>query len=54
MVPYDTNFWEKKFIGRAIFEEDQNDGDGTVILDESVLGEEEGGGAFNIKILEER
>lgn len=37
VFPYDTNFWEKKFIGRVIFEEEQPDADGTVILDESVL-----------------
>lgn len=33
IFPYDSNFWEKKFIGKIIFEEDQIDQDGTVILD---------------------
>ena len=53
IVPYDSNFWERKFIGRRIFDEDEDYADGTVILDESVLMEEEAGG-LNIKLNEER
>ena len=33
LFPYDPTFWEKKFIGHIIFEEEQPDADGTVILD---------------------
>ena len=43
MFPYDSGFWERKFVGRIIFDEDAVDADGTVILDESVLMEEETG-----------
>lgn len=45
VVPYDPRFWERKFTGRPIFEEeDEDEGEGTVILDESMLMEEEPGG----------
>ena len=40
-VPYDSHFWERKFTGRMVFEEDEKEAEGTVILDESVLVEEE-------------
>jgi hypothetical protein len=40
-LPYDSRFWERKFAGRIVFEEDEKDAEGTVILDESVLVEEE-------------
>lgn len=40
LFPYDSGFWEKKFIGRMIFEvEEEAEADGTVILDESMLVE---------------
>lgn len=42
VMPYESSFWERKFAGRQIFEEEK-DAEGTVILDESVLAEEEGG-----------
>jgi hypothetical protein len=38
-VPYDSRFWERKFTGRMVFEEDEKEAEGTVILDESVLVE---------------
>jgi hypothetical protein len=36
-LPYDPNWWERKFAGRAVLEEEQTDGEVTVVLDESVL-----------------
>ena len=33
IMPYDSHFWDKKFLGRPVFEEEENDGEGTVILD---------------------
>jgi hypothetical protein len=54
VTPYDPNFWERKFIGRPIFEEDEKEGEGTVILDESMLVEEESSGGHNIQLCEER
>lgn len=53
IVPYDSRFWERKFVGRVIFEEEEEDMEGTVILDESVLMEEEGG-VLKIRLEEER
>jgi hypothetical protein len=54
-LPYDPRFWERKFAGRAIFEEEEKEVEGTVILDESVLVEEEtgsaaGGGGFEARL----
>ena len=37
--PYDPSFWPRRFAGRPIFEEEEREGEGTVILDESVLAE---------------
>lgn len=33
IAPYDANFWERKFLGRIIFEEDEKEGDTTAFLD---------------------
>lgn len=50
-LPYDPAFWERRFAGRAIFEEEEKEAEGTVILDESVLVEEEaGGGGFEARL----
>ena len=36
VIPYDPHFWDRKFNGKMIIEEEEGE-EGTVILDESVL-----------------